>query len=46
MRIVMVVPAFPPAYSFGGVPTVAFHISKELSKRGHDVKVFTTDAKI
>jgi glycosyltransferase involved in cell wall biosynthesis len=44
MRILQVISHFPPAYSFGGPPKVAYGISKELVRRGHEVTVFTTDA--
>jgi glycosyltransferase involved in cell wall biosynthesis len=43
MRILQVTSYFPPTYSFGGVPQVAYGISKELVRRGHEVTVFTTD---
>jgi len=45
MRILQVVPYFLPAYAFGGPVKVAYQISKELTKRGHEVVVYTTDAK-
>jgi len=45
MRILQVIPYFPPAYAFGGPVKVTYHISKELIKRGHEVVVYTTDAK-
>lgn len=45
MKILQVVPYFPPAYAFGGPGIVAYEISKELAKRGHEVTVYTTDAK-
>jgi glycosyltransferase involved in cell wall biosynthesis len=44
MNILQVVPYFPPAYAFGGPVRVAYSISKELAKRGHNVTVYTTDA--
>jgi len=44
MRILQVVPYFPPAYVFGGPVNVSYQISKELVKRGHEVVVYTTDA--
>lgn len=43
MRILQVISSFPPAYSYGGPPKVAYEISKELVKRGHEVSVYTTD---
>ena len=45
MRILQVIPYFPPAYAFGGPVQVAYQISKELAKRGHEITVYTTDAK-
>jgi len=45
MKILQIVPYFPPAYAFGGPVTVAFQVSKELVKRGHEVVVYTSDAK-
>lgn len=45
MKILQVVPYFPPAYAFGGPVEVASQVSRELLKRGHDVVVYTTDAK-
>jgi glycosyltransferase involved in cell wall biosynthesis len=45
MRILQVVPYFPPAYAFGGPGTVVYEVSKELAKRGHEVVVYTTDIK-
>lgn len=44
MKILQVVPYFPPAYAFGGPVNVSYQISKELVKRGHEVVVYTTDA--
>ncbi len=43
MKILQVVSSFPPAYSYGGAVKVSYEVSKELTKRGHDVTVFTTD---
>jgi|YelNatPaOPRAMG01_1025707.scaffolds.fasta_scaffold31204_2 glycosyltransferase involved in cell wall biosynthesis len=45
MRILQVIPYFPPAYAFGGPVKAAYQISRELVKRGHEVVVYTTDAK-
>ena len=44
-RILFVIPYFFPAEAFGGPVKVAFDVSKELVKRGHEVVVFTSDAK-
>jgi glycosyltransferase involved in cell wall biosynthesis len=45
MKILQVIPYFPPAYAFGGPVKAVYQISKELIKRGHKVVVYTTDAK-
>jgi glycosyltransferase involved in cell wall biosynthesis len=45
MRILHVISYFPPAYAFGGGPRVAYLLARELAKRGHEVTVYTTDAK-
>jgi glycosyltransferase involved in cell wall biosynthesis len=45
MKILQVVPYFPPAYAFGGPVKATYQISRELIKRGHEVVVYTTDAK-
>ena len=44
MRILQVISTFYPAFAFGGPVKVAYDISKELAKRGHEVEVFTTNA--
>lgn len=43
MRILQVSPCFYPAWAYGGPVPVAFNISKELIKRGHEVVVYATD---
>jgi glycosyltransferase involved in cell wall biosynthesis len=45
MKILIIIPYFFPANVFGGPVKVAFDIGKELVKRGHDVTVYTSDAK-
>ena len=45
MRILLVIPYFYPAEAFGGPVKVAFDVGKELVKRGHEVVVFTSDAR-
>lgn len=45
VRILFVTPYFYPAESFGGPVKVAFDVGKELVKRGHEVTVFTSDAR-
>ena len=44
MRILEVTPTYPPAWSYGGITKVVYEITKELSKRGHDVEVWASDA--
>ena len=44
MRILQVIPYFYPAWTFGGPVKVAYQLSRELAKKGHDVTVYTTDA--
>ncbi len=43
MRILQVTSCFYPAWAYGGPVAVAFHLSKELARRGHEVVVYTTD---
>jgi len=43
MKILQLIPAFYPAFAYGGTVNVAYNISKELAKRGHDVTVYTSD---
>lgn len=43
LKILQVVPYFYPAWAYGGVPRIAYELSKELVRRGHDVTVYTTD---
>ncbi|MCW4029673.1 MAG: glycosyltransferase [Candidatus Bathyarchaeota archaeon] len=45
MNILQVIPVFNPPEFFGGSQQVVYQISKELSKRGHEVTVFCSDAK-
>lgn len=40
LRILMVVPEVSPYASVGGVSRVGAHLSKELVKLGHDVRIF------
>lgn len=44
MKILQILPIFPPSpLNFGsGVTNVAYHISKELVRRGHKVTVYTS----
>ncbi len=40
-----VIPYFYPAESFGGPVKVAFDVGRELVRRGHEVEVYTSNAK-
>lgn len=44
MKILQIIPYFYPAWAYGGQPRIAYELSKELVKRGHDVTVYTTDS--
>src|SRR5947199_1763279 len=44
MNILQVVPYYPPAWSYGGPARVAFDLTNQLAKQGHQVCVLTTDA--
>ena len=43
MRILQVTPTFMPS-NFGGI-SLFYNLSKNLTKRGHEVVVYTTDIK-
>jgi len=45
MKILQVVNYFSPAYAFGGPAKTAFQVSRKLVKGGHEVVVWTSDAK-
>jgi len=44
MRVLQVVPYFYPAWSYGGIPRVSYHLSVSLARLGVEVEVITTDA--
>ena len=44
MKILQVIPAFYPAHAYGGTVEVAYRLSKELVRRGHEVTVYTSDS--
>lgn len=44
MRILQVIPYFAPAWAYGGPPKVFYDMAVRLSKRGHEVTVYTSDA--
>lgn len=43
MKILYVIPYFVPAWDYGGPLQVAYGLSRELVRRGHEVTVYTTD---
>jgi len=43
MRILQMNPAFYPAMAYGGTVEVAYQLSRELARRGHQVTVYTSD---
>lgn len=43
MKILHVIPCFYPEWSYGGPVRVAYDITKELVKNGHEVTVYTSD---
>ncbi|MBI5102225.1 MAG: glycosyltransferase family 4 protein [Nitrospirae bacterium] len=43
LRILQVTPYFYPAWAYGGIPRVAYELSRELVRKGHEVTVYTTD---
>jgi len=43
MKIVHVTNFYKPSWESGGVTRVAYHLTKELAKKGHEVVVLTTD---
>jgi glycosyltransferase involved in cell wall biosynthesis len=44
LRVLHVIPAFAPAWSYGGPVRVTSDLVRELAKLGHEVSVFTTNA--
>lgn len=43
LKILQVLPYFFPAWAYGGIPRVVYELSRELTRMGHDVTVYTTD---
>ena len=43
MRIALVSPASLPATQFGGILFLSVDIARELSKKGHQISIYTTD---
>ncbi len=44
MRVLHSVPYFYPAWAYGGIPRLSYHLCAELAKQGVEVDVVTTDA--
>ena len=44
MRILQVIPSFYPAHVYGGPIQSVYRLSCQLARRGHEVRVLTTDA--
>ena len=44
LRVLQIVPYFYPAWAYGGIPRLAYGLSRALQERGHRVTVVTTDA--
>jgi len=44
MRVLHIVPYFPPAWAYGGTPKAAYGLCRALASRGHEITVYTTDA--
>ncbi|HDK42348.1 MAG TPA: hypothetical protein ENG87_03140, partial [Candidatus Pacearchaeota archaeon] len=44
MKILQIVPAYAPAWAYGGTARVMFSLAKGLVERGHKVTVYSTDA--
>jgi glycosyltransferase involved in cell wall biosynthesis len=44
LNVTFVIPYFYPAWQYGGQPRSAFELARALVKRGHRVKVLTTDS--
>lgn len=45
LKILFVIPYFYPAEFFGGPVRTAFETAKKLAENGHEIRVFTSDAK-
>ena len=44
MKILQATGAFYPAQAYGGIVEVAYRLSKELVRRGHEATVYTSDS--
>jgi glycosyltransferase involved in cell wall biosynthesis len=45
LRILQVIPYFYPLWAYGGSAKVAYSISREIVRRGHEIVVYTSDVK-
>ena len=43
MKIIQIIPYYAPAWAYGGPPRVMFELARELTNRGHQIEVLTTD---
>ncbi len=43
MKILHVTPYFYPAWAYGGIPRLSFHLAAEQARQGHTVHAVTTD---
>ena len=43
MKVALVCPASLPATQFGGIAFLAVDLAREISKKGHEVTIYTTD---
>jgi len=44
MKILHVTPFFYPAWAYGGIPRLSYHLAAEQARMGHTVHAVTTDA--
>jgi len=44
MKILHVTPFFYPAWAYGGIPRLSYHLAAEQARQGHTVHAVTTDA--
>jgi len=44
MKVLQVAPYFYPAWAYGGIPRLSYHLAKSLARLGVEVEVVTTDA--
>src|SRR5262245_66639746 len=44
MQLIYGIPYFAPAWGYGGPPRLAYDMARQMVRRGHRVRVLTTDA--